>query len=123
LSSYNKLFQFVPGLAALHRMPISLRYKGTAEQKRYMAEGGPMNLFSLYQGKNIGKLAEVNTLGKGPLKQRIDVVGLELENGEKAVGLKVVAKSLLSYQAVPVSLSADQARELAHWLLQALGEE
>ena len=82
-----------------------------------------MNLFSLYQGKNIGKLAEVNTLGKGPLKQRIDVVGLELENGEKAVGLKVVAKSLLSYQAVPVSLSADQARELAHWLLQALGEE
>ena len=31
----HKLFQYVPGLAALHRMPFSLRYKGTDEQKRY----------------------------------------------------------------------------------------
>jgi len=28
----NKLFQFVPGLMALHRTPFSLRYKGAAEQ-------------------------------------------------------------------------------------------
>ena len=31
----NQVFQFVPGLTALHRMPFSLRYKGTAEQRRY----------------------------------------------------------------------------------------
>jgi len=31
----NQLLQFVPGHEALHRMPFSLRYKGTAEQKRY----------------------------------------------------------------------------------------
>ncbi len=34
--TYNQLLQFVPGLAALHRMPFSLRYKGTAEQRRYV---------------------------------------------------------------------------------------
>jgi len=32
----KKLLQFVPGLTALHRMPFSLRYKGTAEQQRYV---------------------------------------------------------------------------------------
>ena len=33
-SAFNQVFQFVPGLTALHRMPFSLRYKGTAEQRR-----------------------------------------------------------------------------------------
>ncbi|WP_303293843.1 hypothetical protein [Marinobacter sp. ST-43] len=82
-----------------------------------------MGLFSLYRGRNIGKLAAVDALGKGPLKQRIDLVELVLENGEKGVGLKVVAKSLLSYQVLPVSLSADQARELAHQILKAVDDE
>ena len=31
----NQLLQFVPGHEALHRMPFSLRCKGTAEQKCY----------------------------------------------------------------------------------------
>ena len=82
-----------------------------------------MGVFSLYRGRNVGKLAEVDALKKGPLKQRIDIVGLDLDNGEKGVGLKVVAKSLLSYQALPVSLNREQARELAHQLLQAVGDE
>lgn len=82
-----------------------------------------MGVFSLYRGRNVGKLAEIDALGKGPLKQRIDIVGLELENGEKGVGLKVIAKSLLSYQALPISLSKDQARELAHRILQAVDDE
>jgi len=82
-----------------------------------------MGVFSLYKGRNVGKLAEVDALSKGPLKQRIDIVGLDLENGEKGVGLKVVAKSLLSYQALPISLNREQARELARQLLQAVGDE
>ena len=64
-----------------------------------------MGIFSLFKGRKVGKLAEVSALGKGPLKQRVDVVRLELENGKPGVGLKVVTKSLISYQAVPVSLN------------------
>ena len=82
-----------------------------------------MGVFSLYKGKNVGKLAEVDALRKGPLKQRIDIVGLDFDNGEKGVGLKIVAKSLLSYQALPVSLNKEQARELAHQILQAIGDD
>jgi hypothetical protein len=79
-----------------------------------------MGIFSLFKGRKVGKLAEVSALGKGPLKQRVDVVRLELENGKPGVGLKVVTKSLISYQAVPVSLNKDQARELASQILRAV---
>jgi hypothetical protein len=82
-----------------------------------------MGVFSLYKGRNVGKLAEIDALRKGPLKQRIDIVGLDLDNGEKGVGLKIVAKSLLSYQALPISLNREQARELARQLLKAVGDE
>ncbi len=40
MMNLNKEFQFVPGLMALHRMPFSLRYKGTAEQRRYSPHSG-----------------------------------------------------------------------------------
>lgn len=79
-----------------------------------------MGIFSLFKGRKIGKQAEVSALGKGPLKQRVYVVRLELENGKSGVGLKDVTKSLISYQAVPVSFSKDQARELASQILQAV---
>ena len=82
-----------------------------------------MGIFSLYKGQKVGKQVEVEALRKGPLKQRIDVVRLALDNGEKGVGLKVVAKSLLSYQALPVSMNKEQARELAHQILQAVDDD
>ena len=82
-----------------------------------------MGVFSLYRGRKVAKLAEVEALRKGPLKQRIDIVQLTLDNGESGVGLKVVAKSLLSYQALPVSLNKEQARELAHQILQAVEDD
>ncbi|WP_303292034.1 hypothetical protein [Marinobacter sp. SS5-14b] len=82
-----------------------------------------MGVFSLYRGRKVAKLAEVEALRKGPVKQRIDIVQLALDNGESGVGLKVVAKSLLSYQALPVSLNKAQARELAHQLLQAVDDD
>lgn len=81
-----------------------------------------MGVFSLFKGNKVGKLAEVPTLGGGPLKQRIDVLRLELENGTPGVGLKVVTKSLISYQAVPVSLNKEQAIELASQILQAVDD-
>jgi hypothetical protein len=79
-----------------------------------------MGVFSLYRGRKVAKLAEIEALRKGPLKQRIDIVQLALDNGESGVGLKVVAKGLLSYQALPVSLNKEQARELAHQILRAV---
>lgn len=82
-----------------------------------------MGVFSLYRGRKVAKLAEIETLRKGPLKQRIDIVQLALNNGESGVGLKVVAKGLLSYQALPVSLNKEQARELAHQILQAVDDD
>jgi hypothetical protein len=82
-----------------------------------------MGVFSLYRGRKVAKLAEIEALRKGPLKQRIDIVQLALDNGESGVGLKVVAKGLLSYQALPVSLNKEQARELAHQILQAVDDD
>ncbi|MBU2873463.1 hypothetical protein [Marinobacter salexigens] len=82
-----------------------------------------MGVFSLYRGRKVAKLAGIEALRKGPLKQRIDIVQLALDNGESGVGLKVVAKGLLSYQALPVSLNKEQARELAHQILQAVDDD
>ncbi|MBU2873453.1 MULTISPECIES: hypothetical protein [Marinobacter] len=82
-----------------------------------------MGLFSFYKGRKVGSPAKVEALQKGPVRQRIDVVELALENGDKGVGLKVVATSFLSYQALPVSLNKEQAVELAQRILKAVDED
>lgn len=80
-------------------------------------------MFSFFKGRSVGVQAKIEALRKGVIKQRIDVIKLNLDDGKTGVGLKIVARSFLSYQSLPISLNEKQARELSKQILKALGDE
>jgi hypothetical protein len=78
----------------------------------------------LFGAQIIKTLGEVDGKKRRGLRASLKVHLLkEVESVEKAVGLEFVAKSFLSYQMMPICLSAAQARKLAILLNSATAAE
>lgn len=56
---------------------------------------------------------------QGSVGMGLKVHALRREGAERLVGIEIVAKSAMSYQMMPITLSVDQARQLASLLQTA----
>jgi hypothetical protein len=65
-------------------------------------------------------VGEVEGAGKSMMKTALKVHVLD-GSPDRAIGLEFVAKSVASYQMLPISLSASEARRLVAHLQTALG--
>jgi hypothetical protein len=68
-------------------------------------------------------VGEVSGSGTKIMSTAVKVHALGGDSSEKAVGLEVVAKSVASYQMLPVTLSASEAMKLARLLQAATVDE
>jgi hypothetical protein len=64
-------------------------------------------------------LGEVSDERSGSIKVVIKVHSLAGDSTQKAIALELVAKSFASYQMMPVTLSASEAKKLSMLLLSA----
>src|SRR5262245_10561701 len=65
-------------------------------------------------------VGEVRSESQGFMNVALKVHALRLENSEKRVGIELVAKTFLSYQMTPITLSVHQAEQLASFLHDAI---
>jgi hypothetical protein len=83
---------------------------------RVLKHGGfKAAMFGASIEQTIGEIAGER---QGPVGMGLKVHALRREGAERLVGIEIIAKSATSYQMMPITLSADQAQQLAS-LLQA----
>jgi hypothetical protein len=64
-------------------------------------------------------VGEVPGEKQGPMSVALKVHALRRDNSEKLIGIELVAKSFASYQMMPITLSVNQAQQLASLLQNA----
>src|SRR5260221_14091651 len=64
-------------------------------------------------------VGEVRAEKQGPMSVALKVHALRRDDSEKLIGIELVAKSFASYQMVPITLSVNQAQQLASLLQNA----
>jgi len=65
-------------------------------------------------------VGEVSAEKQGPMRIALKVHVLQRDPSEKLIGIELVAKSFASYQMMPVTLSVNQAEQLASLLQNAV---
>jgi hypothetical protein len=76
----------------------------------------------MFGGRILQTLGSVSGNGKGSVSVELKIHLLEdsKSNDGKAIGIEIVAKSLLSYQITPCTLSTEKCVELQRLLSRAL---
>ena len=64
-------------------------------------------------------VGEVPGENQGPMRIALKVHALRRDDSEKLIGIELVAKSFASYQMMPITLSVNQAQQLASLLQNA----
>ena len=68
---------------------------------------------AMFGAKIRGTVGEVIGSGPGSMKLSLKVHELDADGSDRVVGLELVAKSIGSYQAMPITLGVSEARKLA----------
>jgi hypothetical protein len=76
--------------------------------------------YKWYEGGHIIKTLGSIDVKRGFVKTEIVVHAIEQKNGEMAIGLQLISKSLLSYELVPITLTFENCRCLQELLNKAL---
>jgi hypothetical protein len=75
----------------------------------------------IFNAKIVAKIGEVALDDVSFLKRQLNVFTLN-RNSEALIGIEVAARSSVSYNMTPISLTTAQARQLANLLLEAVDE-
>ena len=67
-------------------------------------------------------VGEVEGLGQGPVTVKLRVHALTDDDGDRAVGIEIVATSIASYQMLPITLTERRAKDLIALVQEALSD-
>lgn len=76
----------------------------------------------LFEGDIVNTVGSIDGFSKGMVKTKLIIHALRLPDAKTGIGLELVAKSPLSYQMQPISLSVEAVHRLQEYLTQVLHE-
>jgi len=78
----------------------------------------------MFRGKILQTIGSVKGRSKGPVNCELKVHIIEEKelSSSKSIGIELVAKSFLSYQMMPITLSSQETRKLIALLEEALNK-